>query len=47
MVIDAQHNNGMHATADTPVVVNCQRLGAVGDAWRQASRITSVRGSGG
>jgi len=29
-------NNGMHPTADTPLVIYFQRLGAAGDAGRYA-----------
>jgi hypothetical protein len=27
-------NNGMHPTADTPLVIYFQARGAAGDAWR-------------
>ncbi len=31
---EAQHNNGMHPTADTPALKCLQRCGAAGDAGR-------------
>jgi hypothetical protein len=33
-VVHAQHNNGMHPTADTSAVIYFQRCGAAGDAGR-------------
>ena len=35
--LDAAPNNGMHPTADTPLVIFFQSLGAAGDAWRCAA----------
>jgi len=32
MDLMAASNNGMHPTADTPLVINFQRRGAAGDA---------------
>ncbi|MDQ3816373.1 MAG: hypothetical protein M3362_01625 [Acidobacteriota bacterium] len=29
-----RHNNGMHPTADTHLVMYIETLGAAGDAWR-------------
>jgi hypothetical protein len=33
-VLRALHNNGMHPTADTPLVIYFLRYGAAGDAGR-------------
>jgi hypothetical protein len=34
MSVYAAPNNGMHPTADTPLVMFRQPFGAAGDAWR-------------
>ena len=36
-VMKARHNNGMHPTADTLLVIYLQRCGAAGDAERYAA----------
>jgi hypothetical protein len=43
LISGAPSNNGMHPTADTPLVIHFQRLGAAGDAGRYVANNGGTR----